>query len=124
MSNNPPEGCVCASFWTVKQKHKPDCLLNQSEGSLDLEKLLINGWYLKRESGPWADGSMQVITPKPETIKAIQAYISQQTTEARLDELSSIKLEYNHLLAETYITGKAQTIKGRIEQLNNRRKHE
>lgn len=27
----PPEGCICASFWTVRQQHKSDCPLAQPQ---------------------------------------------------------------------------------------------
>lgn len=32
MNNNlvPPEGCICASFWTVREKHKTACPLADS----------------------------------------------------------------------------------------------
>lgn len=30
----PPEGCICASFWTVRQKHKSDCPCNTPESEI------------------------------------------------------------------------------------------
>lgn len=35
----PPEGCLCSSFWTVRQKHKPDCPLNTDPNQL-LDEIL------------------------------------------------------------------------------------
>lgn len=40
----PPEGCTCASFWTVRSTHKKDCPLGTTEPPKTLEQILENSW--------------------------------------------------------------------------------
>lgn len=46
MTNNtlPPKNCICASFYTVRGKHKPDCPLYRNT----LDKILAK--YITRET--------------------------------------------------------------------------
>src|SRR5580693_6900697 len=41
----PPEGCVCASFWTIRGKHKADCPLAEGgfeEASIELQEVRVS----------------------------------------------------------------------------------
>lgn len=38
---NPPDGCICASFWTIRQQHKADCPLAPPPPDT-LDTILIN----------------------------------------------------------------------------------
>ena len=44
-------------------------------------------------------------------------YVKALITEARIDELGGVQLEYGHYNATTYITGESQSILDRLAQL-------
>jgi len=58
-------------------------------------------------------GAYRSRMPVDEATKAIEALI----TEARIDELGGVQLEYGHYNATTYITGESQSILDRLAQL-------
>lgn len=45
------------------------------------------------------------------------ALITKSETLARIDELGSVQLEYNHLLAQTFRDGQAMTVQERYDHL-------
>lgn len=51
----PPEGCTCASFWTVRQAHKSDCPLAMTnlKEIEDLMGELFSGDLYDEFSGSW-----------------------------------------------------------------------
>lgn len=85
----PPEGCTCASFWTLRQTHKADCLL-----ALSVEQQIIELLGLERQFNG------QLI-PKDfydfqsdwqSTVKQLQALIASSNREARIEE-NQIRLD-------------------------------
>jgi hypothetical protein len=58
----PPEGCTCASFWTVRGKHKADCPLSSADDELEQ-------WYKELNSHNRGGGIYWTI--QPEELRAL-----------------------------------------------------
>ncbi len=56
------------------------------------------------------------VTECLDVIQAKQA-IESLTTEARIDELSHIQLDYGNRIAQTFVDGQAMTVEKRIAEL-------
>lgn len=74
-----------------------------------IEEILINGYYLKDETGLWETGSVKVITSRPETIKALEAREAEIVRQAKIDEV-----QYLHKLRD--MNGKHYFRKDKLDE--------
>lgn len=63
-SSLPPDGCICSSFWTVRQAHKSDCPLSPSSlreqivNKADVSALRSGAWQLIRSKNTQPDENL------------------------------------------------------------------
>jgi hypothetical protein len=71
----PPKGCICASFWTVRQVHKPGCPCAPapSSGEGETEEQLV---------AFFSEQNIMVGAAECEVINRIAAYVAQQVEAA------------------------------------------
>lgn len=92
----PPEGCICASFWTVRQAHKSDCPLAQdSRAELDKKiKELIGDAYRFGRGEPVKRDRDYSIPDKSIACTAmaiIDAYVAEQVAVKEVELLQWVE---------------------------------
>ena len=112
MSNNnpiPPEGCICSSFWTVRQSHKNDCPLNNSKGgesarfnSQELEDQVnrLVGMAVLKNDKNYAWDILELFTEA----------LDRAELEGRLDELNQVSSCETYARQDIYIKGRLATL--------------
>lgn len=79
-SPEPPEGCICASFWTVRRQHKKDCPLAVTSPSREeLRKQILTQGLVKSTVVRWTKNT-------DEPIKMA----NQHVVEIPIDDLMSL----------------------------------
>ena len=104
----PPEGCICASFWTVRQTHKKDCPIKEDtldEPTTENKVLGLLEFYIATRINVFNAFHGQETEDDPELLrlediaknakqeydKANEAYIKERERKAALSELEQLK---------------------------------